>query len=444
MSRSSDSTKKTNERTTYGLEKTLAVLVVLTVVAVVAERPILETTLTLDASDAALAVYDDSVSGGNSESEILDPKETSWRCNLKEQAQYSFCGFEMIFDPHRRQKGLDLSRYDQIHLWLDYEGPTETVRVYLRNYDPAYSVPDRNDSTKYNQVEFSRERVEGDGPASFSMKDFFVANWWFQHNRLPPELTHPQFDNIVVLEVQTGQAPVAGEHRFSLSKVTFVGQLVSSEQWYFGIMATWVAVALGFLAFRIWRLKHEVTLKSRRERELVEVNRLLDRRGRSLEERARKDPLTGAFNREGIEEAIKEGLLAFRRNGEPLSLIFLDVDRFKAVNDNHGHGVGDQILSGLSSAVQKNIRTSDGFARWGGEEFALVCPNTGRAEATNLAEKLRALVDGERFGTPVPITVSFGVATLKEGEGVEQLFYRADEALYLAKELGRNRVEVAD
>lgn len=443
MSEGSGTNQKASGRTGFGLEATLAVLVVLTVVALVFERHILETTLILDASDGSVAIYDDSVSGGNSESEILDPEAMSWRCTLGEQAQYSYCGFELIFDP-RRQRGFDLSRYDQIHLWLDYQGPTETIRVYLRNYDPAYSVPDRNDSTKYNQVEFDRERVEGGGPASFSMKDFFVANWWFQHNRLPPELTHPQFDNIVVLEVQTGLAPVAGDHHFRLTKVEFVGQVLSSEQWYFGIMATWLVVALSFLTARVWRLKREVTLKSRRERELLEVNRLLDRRGRALEERARKDPLTGAFNREGIEEAIKQGLLAFRRNGQPLSLIFLDVDHFKTVNDNHGHGVGDQILSGLANSVQKHIRASDGFARWGGEEFVLVCPNTGKAEATNLAEKLRGLLEGEQFGTPVSVTVSFGVATLKEGEGVEQLFYRADEALYLAKELGRNRVEAAE
>lgn len=444
MSRVADTNKKAGGRRGFGLEIALAVLVVLTVLALVFERQLLQTSITLDASDGSVAVYDDSVGGGDTDSEILDPDAVSWRCNLAANKQYSYCGFELIFDPLRRQHGLDLSRYDQINLWLDYEGPTETIRVYLRNYDPAYSTPGRNDSTKYNQVEFHRKRVEGDGPASFSMKDFFVANWWFQHNRLPPELTHPQFDNIVVLEVQTGLSPVAGEHRFRLSKVEFVGQFLSSEQWYFGIMATWLVVALGFLSARIWRLKQEVTQKSRRERELVEVNRLLDRRGRSLEERAIKDPLTGAFNREGIEAAIKQGLLAFRRNGEPLSLIFLDVDHFKAVNDNHGHGVGDQILSGLASTVQKHVRGSDGFARWGGEEFVLVCPNTGLAEATNLAEKLRVLLAGEQFGTPVSVTVSFGVAMLKDGEGVEELFRRADEALYLAKQLGRNRVETAE
>lgn len=443
MTRDADTNNKSNSRTGFRLEATLAVLVVLTVIALVFERQILRTSLTLDASDGLVAVYDDSGNGGNTESEILDPDAVSWRCSLAAGTLYSYCGFELIFDP-RRQKGLDLSQYDKIHLWMDYEGPTETIRLYLRNYDPDYSVPGRNDSTKYNQVEFDRERLEGEGPVTFSIKDFFVANWWFQQYRLPPELTHPQFDNIVVLEVQTGLTPVLGEHRFHLRKVEFVGQVVPSERWYLGIMATWLLMALSFLGVRVWRLKREVTRRSRRERELVEVNRLLDRRGRALEERARKDPLTGAFNREGIEEAIKQGLLAFRRSGEPLSLIFLDVDHFKAVNDTHGHRMGDQILSGLASLVKKHVRASDGFARWGGEEFALVCPNTGQAEATNLAEKLRGLLDGEQFGTSVPITVSFGVATLKAGEGVEELFHRADEALYLAKELGRNRVETAE
>ncbi len=424
-----------------GLEKGLALLVLLTLVAILGERQILETSLTLDSSDGFAAHYSDGGEGGNSSSEIVDPDAMSWRCNLSPQGNFGFCGFELILNLDR-QNGLDLRQYDQVRFWMDYEGPTETIRLYLRNFDPVYSKPQLNDSTKYNQVEFDANMAKENHPVDFAMADFFVANWWFQRYRIPPELAHPQFDNIVVIEVQSGSQPEPGEHRFKLEKIEFVGQVLTSEQWYQGIVGAWLVVALTFLASRTFSLKRELGRKSARERELLEINTLLDSRSQSLEEKAKTDPLTGAFNRQGIEEAIQIGL-AERRQGKPLSLIMLDVDRFKQVNDTYGHPVGDRILSGLSQLVRENIRSSDLFARWGGEEFVLVCRNTGLKDAAGLAEKLRALLDGQSFGEPASISASFGVATLGAHESLDQRFMRVDAALYAAKDRGRNRVEVA-
>lgn len=433
----------TGERPTsrLGLEKGLALLVLLTLVAILGERQILETSLTLDSSDGFAAHYSDGGEGGNSTSQIIDPEAMTWRCTLADQEVYAFCGFELVLDLER-QDGLDLSHYDQIRFWMDYEGPTETIRLYLRNFDPVYSKPYLNDSTKYNQVEFDANMAKENHPVNFAMADFFVANWWFQRYRIPPELAHPQFDNIVVIEVQSGSQAEPGEHRFKLEKIEFVGQVLTSEQWYQGIVGAWLAVALSFLTFRTLSLKRELGRKSARERELLEINTVLDSRSQALEEKAKTDPLTGAFNRQGIEEAIQLGL-AERRQGKPLSLIMLDVDHFKQVNDAYGHPVGDRMLSGLSQLVRENIRGSDLFARWGGEEFVLVCRNTGLKDATGLAEKLRALLDGQTFGEPVGITASFGVATLGAHESLDQLFMRVDAALYAAKDRGRNRVEVA-
>ncbi|WP_341939522.1 GGDEF domain-containing protein [Marinimicrobium sp. C2-29] len=433
----------TNEgrRGRFGLEKGLALLLLLTLAAILGERWILGTSMTLTANDGFLSHYSDGAEGGGSVSEVTDPDAIGGRCRLADQAEYAFCGFELILGP-RRQNGLDLTNFDRIKLFLDYEGPTKTIRLYLRNYDPAYSKPEANDSTKYNQIEFEADMVKQGEPLEFSMADFFVANWWFQRYRIAPELTHPQFDNIVVIEVQTGSTPVPGEHLIKLKKIELTGQVLSTEHWYQGILGAWLIVALAFLAGRTVTLKRELSRRGERERELVEINSLLDRRGRELEEKVKTDPLTGAFNRQGIEEAIELGL-AERRQGKPMSLIMLDVDHFKQVNDSHGHPTGDRILSGLSHLVQENIRGSDLFARWGGEEFVLVCRDTGLKDAAGLAEKLRALLEGQSFGEPVTITASFGVATLGARENLEHLFVRVDDALYAAKERGRNRVEVA-
>ncbi|UZJ44547.1 GGDEF domain-containing protein [Marinimicrobium sp. C6131] len=416
-------------------------LVVFTIIAIVAERPLLQTSITLDANDGFVAKYDDSGNGGLSTSEITDPNGMSWVCNLVESDTYMYCGFELVLD-EERESGLNLSNFDQVRFWMDYQGPTQSIRLYLRNYDPRYSKPHVNDSTKYNQVEFNADLAEGGQWIELSMSDFFVANWWFQANRLPPNLALPQFDNIVVIDVQTGTRGREGRHEFTLSEIEFTGQVISSERWYQGIVGTWLGLAMLFLIVRTWRLKQELNQRQARERELMQVNQLLDSRSRTLEEKSKTDPLTGAFNRKGIEDAIALGLIE-RREGKPLSLVMVDVDHFKPINDHYGHAVGDQVLTGLSALVKNNIRGTDLFARWGGEEFVLVCRDTDLREAAGLAEKLRGLLEEKEFDQVGRITASFGVATLRQGETLDEIFNRVDQALYKAKEFGRNRVEVS-
>ncbi len=434
----------------FRLEFLLVILVALTLIAISAEKRILKRTFVIDsASGYAIHLYDDATSGGNSQVELIDPVNFAWRCELRGQYTYPFCGFEILLDPER-YRGVDLSRFETIKLWLDYRGASETVRVYLRNFDPAYSRRGEDPSTKYNQIEFNASLLSE--PVSFSLSDFFVANWWLLEYKIPPQLGHPQFDNVVVVEVQTGTSIVSGsnlgDHHFRLHKVEFEGQYLSTEEWYLSIMAFWLVIILAFLAYRIVKLSDEVRQQKRREQELLEINALLDMRGKQLEEKSRTDSLTGAFNRQGIEEAIKLGLWEWRSHSKPLSIVMMDIDHFKRINDNYGHAVGDQVLAEVTSLVQEYIRSDDLFARWGGEEFVLVCRNTRVGQAVTIAEKLRELIASATFAQDLAqglkVTVSMGVAGLSANEPLESLFKSADDALYAAKHGGRNRVVVAD
>lgn len=418
-------------------------MVLLTILAIVGEQKILKTSLVIDhTSDYPVHLYNDSTSNGNSEVELIDPKNYEWRCILKDGYIYAFCGFEILIDPNR-QKGLNFSRYDRVKLWLDYKGPGETIRFYLRNFDSRYSKAGDDPSTKYNQIEFNVDLLEH-SPAEFATEDFFVANWWLFEYKIPPQLGHPQFDNIVVVEVQTGSAQPLGEHHFRLHRVELSGQWLSTEKWYLSIMTSWLAIILLFLGYRILLLNDEVRQQKKREVELLEINSLLDTRSKQLEEKSRLDSLTGAFNREGIEEAIRMGLWEWRSHRRPLSIVMLDIDHFKKINDTYGHAVGDHVLSVLTNLVQKYIRTDDLFARWGGEEFVLVCRNTHVGQAAVIAEKLRDVIARHSFDHDLQITVSMGVAGLRANEPLEQLFKSADDALYHAKGAGRNQVVVAD
>lgn len=429
--------------TKWRLEIILVTLVLLTLFAIAAEKKILQAAMVITPQSGHLVeVYDDSRAGGNSHAEMVNLQNFQWRCLLKERFAHPHCGFEIIFDP-KREHGLDLSHFTKVRLWLDYQGPNKTLRIYLRNYDQRYSSVDIAQSTKYNQIEFSTDYLN-EQPLEFSLSDFFVADWWLLEFNIPPKLRHPQFDNIIMIEVQTGSKEPLGEHNFQLKKVELVGQRLSTEKWYLFIMSSWLAIFVIFLGYRIASLNSQVRSQKKRESELLEINSLLDVRSKQLEDKSKTDSLTGAFNRQGIEEAIRVGQWEWRSQKKPLSLVLIDIDHFKNINDTYGHAIGDHVLSALSNIVKQHIRTNDLFARWGGEEFVLLCRDTKIEQASLIAEKIRALIASFEFRDNVKVTASFGVATLNAHETLEQLFNHADKALYEAKHQGRNRVVVAE
>ncbi len=166
-----------------------------------------------------------------------------------------------------------------------------------------------------------------------------------------------------------------------------------------------------------------------------------------LRELATVDGLTGLYNRRHFMETAGRELERARRYRAPLTLLMLDADRFKLINDTHGHDVGDDVLRALADIGRRTVRNVDIFGRLGGEEFAILLPETGMVRAVEVAERLReafeAFVGQGRDGEPVRFTVSLGVAQAGQDDDLESLLRRADEALYEAKRKGRNRVETA-
>jgi len=167
---------------------------------------------------------------------------------------------------------------------------------------------------------------------------------------------------------------------------------------------------------------------------------LLGRKAEHLRELARTDPLTGLLNRRAFEERLEEELARSERYGLPLSVLLVDVDGLKALNDQQGHRRGDAALRHVASALRSGSRQTDITARWGGDEFVVLAPATTRPEGVELAERIR--VASSLMSSP-PVTASIGVATLdprRRVEAVGALMIEADRALYEAKRLGRNRV----
>lgn len=156
----------------------------------------------------------------------------------------------------------------------------------------------------------------------------------------------------------------------------------------------------------------------------------------------RKDPLTGVGNRRALEEKLDEYTASQQRTQMIASLIMIDLDHFKNINDVYGHIVGDQVLIKLTEIINSRIRISDNLYRFGGEEFVVIAVGTPASSAETLAEDLRELIELATL-LPNAITISIGVAEYVEGETGESWIQRCDKALYEAKNMGRNRVCVA-
>jgi diguanylate cyclase (GGDEF)-like protein len=165
-----------------------------------------------------------------------------------------------------------------------------------------------------------------------------------------------------------------------------------------------------------------------------------------LQRLSQVDPLTGALNRRGLDQAFAVEAAAGADVIEPLSVAMADIDLFKSINDSWGHAIGDEVLKHVANVLAGAVRVGDAVVRWGGEEFLLVLPHVELQTAWNIAERARATVEASAAtaaGVPIRVTLSVGVAERRAGETRDALIERADAALYAAKGAGRNRVELA-
>ncbi len=196
-----------------------------------------------------------------------------------------------------------------------------------------------------------------------------------------------------------------------------------------------------------WRLNDEIARRDKAikklqeyESKLVRITDELTEKNKALKAIAITDELTGLKNRYYLDSRLLEEMERADRYSLPLTMIIFDLDYFKRINDNWGHDFGDKVLSSIAATAKKLVRRSDTIARWGGEEFAILAPETNLDGATGLAEKIRKAIANIVFSEPVQVTASFGVGEWMKGESYESWFRRVDQALYRAKHKGRNCV----
>jgi len=200
--------------------------------------------------------------------------------------------------------------------------------------------------------------------------------------------------------------------------------LTSPTQWFFLAHPVIFGFIFGVLG----------TIRNVKETQLTKVIE-------KLRDLSSHDPLTGLKNRRHFAHNFHDECARSLRNNEPLTLLFMDIDHFKKINDSHGHYIGDVVLKEISAFLLDNCRPYDTAVRWGGEEFIILLPGTDEKHASVIAERIRVgIASGSCFSVSFQITISIGLAQYKDNDTLEVLIDRADQALYHAKQTGRNRV----
>jgi diguanylate cyclase (GGDEF)-like protein len=362
----------------------------------------------------------------------VDRSRLHFRCNIA-TGENAACSLVFSLSGKTKSQGIDLSRYDRLLLKIHYSGTAQYLRLAIRNFDPRFSNEKDDNSPKFNNMNLSSRDLAQ--PLEINLSEFSVPEWWYTSYNLKREYQQPDLSNATTLSIDLLGKLDGVQHAISIDQMEFVGEWVSSEHWYLGIIYAWL---VGAILSSFVRMQHQ----HRRQVQALKASNLeLQVEKDRFRQLSTVDALTDAYNRHGIELIVE----SLDLQDSVISLVMVDVDHFKLVNDQRGHDAGDRVLQGIARMLLQGTRAPAKVGRWGGEEFVLICPNTTTAEAVLMAERLRQRVAETDFepDQPLAVTASFGVATLQPGEILSQALKRADLALYRAKTEGRNRV-VAD
>jgi diguanylate cyclase (GGDEF)-like protein len=380
----------------------------------------------------------------------LDGASRSYRCIFPDNftAPDYFCGFYLQLNP-LLSKGMNLSRFDKIKIDINYLGGAKKVRVFLRNYNTAYSVTGDNNSLKFNAASFDVK--ETDTLVEIDLNDFAVADWWLAQYNISKSLSQPDFRNIVVIGIDfADNKPPVGNHDFQIRSITLEGRWISRENWYLLIIYLWIfgVFIYAIYCFIILRKKNQHDLSVMYQ--LHEKNDLLRSEKDGQQKLSTVDSLTNTYNRFGVDQIINT-LMSISHDSHKetdvpfYSLVLIDIDHFKRVNERRGYDVGDRILQQVATLIKNTSRAQDFVARWGGEEFLVIMPNTDKHAGIALAEKVRSAISKIEFEPQVPllITISAGICERLDNEDFASAFKRVDKALYKAKQQGRNCCSMA-
>lgn len=420
----------------------VVVLIGITIALVTSYDSVMSKQLVLDAhSGHEIQISSDSDQNGGTSSVQLNRTEhqLDLTCSLDNSGyQWPYCNLSFVLGS--AVQGVDLSDFDELTVKVSVTGPSHQLRVYLITAINAGSQQIGDSERKYQEVEFTPERF--DNQVTIPLKMFKTSSWWLEQYGTSMLDADIQLDNVVMLQVSSGTNALPGNYEIRFEQAIVTGKVIQRTTLYLLIIAMWALAALALVAIHSRTTKRQLNASIKRTTQLKQLNEALELQSKTYQNASQRDPLTGVYNRSALRIQADRWLAQIEERGDRLSMVLFDIDHFKAINDNHGHESGDAVLIQVTKYCAEHIRQQDMLVRWGGEEFAIFCPQTELQYAEMMANKIRLGMQQQSWPNGLQVTASFGVSEYYSGEPFKDFINRADQALYFSKQNGRNMVSV--
>ncbi len=343
----------------------------------------------------------------------------------------------MVVEPKEASQLKGLNWCKSISVKASVSGSTrESFSLHLVGNESGSAKLSGGQHEKYQEVNLkltNQPRVY-----RFSKESFRVPLWRVEEYAVSLKDVAPTFDQISRIEFCLNSSKSAGECSLLVESITFHGDYIPQTTFLKAVVLFWAGTGIALLVFVLVGQRQNLESAKQTQQQLAHENASLNIQTKELAAASRMDPLTKLLNRRGMREPATVALEGLREHQQKLSVIIFDVDNFKAINDTKGHAYGDEVLVNIANAATETIGDSETLARWGGEEFLVLCNGSDDSQAAELAERLRS-----KFETDLGVTCSFGVCEVSVDDELKDAIDEADGCLYEAKRSGRNCVRVA-
>jgi len=419
----------------------LVFLVILTVLSIVMYPQYAFETLEITPDNSYVETYSDKINKGKSDIKAINkPGTAGFNCDIKKGHPYPYCLTQFKFT-ELIDYGMDLSRFNKIRIYGTYLSPKKTdfLRIAFMNYNPDYSISGQMHTYKYNLTELQSQALEF--PIELNLSDLKVPFWWVSNMREKNVTAHLDLTNISTIELATGTEASLGLHTLEVTKLELEAMVITLNDLYEYIIMLWGTLLFLFALCTMTYLLINLKKTKRSELNLIAINDLLSEKSAELELINKHDELTGLLNRTGLKAKMIECL---DKKQYPLTVVMIDVDFFKKINDTYGHQKGDSVLSTLGGLLRAFTQDDESVSRFGGEEFIVLMPEKSIEDVMDRLDRLRQQIQNVDLGIDRNVTASFGLASSHEYAGIRTLIDSADAALYKAKQEGRNCIRISN
>mgnify|MGYP003385251921 CR=1 FL=1 len=414
------------------------ILLIASIISIIKYDTYAYETTTILSEDNWVKVYADSIDHGNSRAKkINELPHKGFDCTIKEGTDHPYCIMLNWISANEFQ-GMDLSKFNIMRIHGTYESPNENdfLRISLRNFDFDYTQIHKVNTYKYNTIEIQKKDISN--VIEVDLSQLIVPHWWISLMRGVNTNNLVEIDNVPLIEISTGTHATFGDHKLRISKIEFDSEIISIETVYEYIVVVWGLFIFTILTILSIYFAFTLRIKIRNENNLIQINQALAKRSKELEYVNKTDELTGVLNRAGMQAKMLE---CIDNHVSPITLVMIDIDFFKSINDTLGHHKGDVVLNTFGKILISFTKSNESVSRFGGEEFIFLIQNQTTKEVFEKIERLRQYIEEYDFNIDRAVTASFGIATATDKIDFKTLIEKADNALYVAKSQGRNCIK---